>query len=242
MRPTGLWHSAARTDPGKVRARNEDAFLECPQHGLWVVADGMGGHQGGDIASQLIVASLADLPVEVDFDARLKNVRQCLHWLNRRLGQELTVTAGRSDSIMGSTVVAVLMEGNRAACVWAGDSRCYLWRGQRLYQLSKDHSLQQQLIDEQQMTAEQAKAHPSAHALTRAVGASEQLTLDVLELETCPDDAFLLCSDGLYQSLSTDALGHALNLPAPQLALERLFAGALRGEARDNLTAVVIRQ
>ena len=202
----------------------------------------MGGHQGGDIASQLIVASLADLPVEVDFDARLKNVRQCLHWLNRRLGQELTVTAGRSDSIMGSTVVAVLMEGNRAACVWAGDSRCYLWRGQRLYQLSRDHSLQQQLIDEQQMSAEQAKAHPSAHALTRAVGASEQLTLDVLELETCPDDAFLLCSDGLYQSLSTDALGHALNLPAPQLALERLFAGALRGEARDNLTAVVIRQ
>lgn len=242
MRPTGLWHSAARTDPGKVRARNEDAFLECPQHGLWVVADGMGGHQGGDIASQLIVASLADLPVEEDFDARLKNVRQCLHWLNRRLGQELTVTAGRSDSIMGSTVVAVLMEGNRAACVWAGDSRCYLWRGQRLYQLSRDHSLQQQLIDEQQMSAEQAKAHPSAHALTRAVGASEQLTLDVLELETCPDDAFLLCSDGLYQSLSTDALGHALNLPAPQLALERLFAGALRGEARDNLTAVVIRQ
>lgn len=143
---------------------------------------------------------------------------------------------------MGSTVVAVLMEGNRAACVWAGDSRCYLWRGQRLYQLSRDHSLQQQLIDEQQMSAEQAKAHPSAHALTRAVGASEQLTLDVLELETCPDDAFLLCSDGLYQSLSTDALGHALNLPAPQLALERLFAGALRGEARDNLTAVVIRQ
>lgn len=242
MRPTGLWHSAARTDPGKVRARNEDAFLEYPQHGLWVVADGMGGHQGGDIASQLIVASLADLPVEVDFDARLKNVRQCLHWLNRRLGQELTVTAGRSDSIMGSTVVAVLMEGNRAACVWAGDSRCYLWRGQRLYQLSRDHSLQQQLIDEQQMSAEQAKAHPSAHALTRAVGASEQLTLDVLELETCPGDAFLLCSDGLYQSLSTDALGHALNLPAPQLALERLFAGALRGEARDNLTAVVIRQ
>lgn len=82
----------------------------------------------------------------------------------------------------------------------------------------------------------------AAYLTDGAVGASEQLTLDVLELETCPDDAFLLCSDGLYQSLSTDALGHALNLPAPQLALERLFAGALRGEARDNLTAVVIRQ
>ncbi|WP_347902745.1 PP2C family serine/threonine-protein phosphatase [Pseudomonas purpurea] len=242
MPVASAWRSAARTDPGKVRARNEDAFLDTPQHGLWVVADGMGGHQGGDIASQLIVASLADLPVEESFDERLKGVRQCLHWLNRRLGQELTVTAGRHDSIMGSTVVALLVDGNRAACIWAGDSRCYLWRGQRLYQLSKDHSLMQQLVDEQQMSVEQARAHPSANALTRAVGASEQLTLDVLELEVHPGDAFLLCSDGLYQGLTSDALGNALSLTAPHVALDRLFDGALRGSARDNLTAVVIRQ
>lgn len=242
MRVASPWRSAARTDPGKVRARNEDAFLDCPQQGLWAVADGMGGHQGGDIASQLIVASLAELPVQDDFDERLNGIRQCLHWLNRRLGQELTVTAGRHDSIMGSTVVALLLEGNRAACIWAGDSRCYLWRGQRLYQLSKDHSLQQQLIDEQNMSVEDARAHPSAHALTRAVGAAEQLTLEVLELEVYPGDAFLLCSDGLYQGLTSDAIGNALSLAVPRVALERLFDAALRGSARDNLTAVVIRQ
>ena len=242
MRVASPWRSAASTDPGKVRARNEDAFLDCPQQGLWVVADGMGGHQGGDIASQLIVASLAELPVQDDFDERLNGIRQCLHWLNRRLGQELTVTAGRHDSIMGSTVVALLLEGNRAACICAGDSRCYLWRGQRLYQLSKDHSLQQQLIDEQNMSVEDARAHPSAHALTRAVGAAEQLTLEVLELEVYPGDAFLLCSDGLYQGLTSDAIGNALSLAVPRVALERLFDAALRGSARDNLTAVVIRQ
>lgn len=242
MPPMGQWRSAARTDAGKVRARNEDAFLDSPQQGLWVVADGMGGHQSGDIASQLIVTSLADLPLQYGFEERLDGIRQCLHWLNRRLAQELTVTAGRHDSIMGSTVVALLVAGNRAACIWAGDSRCYLWRGQRLYQLSKDHSLQQQLIDEQQMSLERAKAHPGAHALTRAIGAAERLTLDVLELEVHPGDAFLLCSDGLYQELSSDALGNALSLAAPQVALERLFDGALRGPARDNLTAVVIRQ
>ncbi|MBK5353418.1 serine/threonine-protein phosphatase [Pseudomonas sp. TH41] len=242
MRVASPWRSAARTETGKVRARNEDAFLDCPQHGLWVVADGMGGHQGGDIASQLIVASLAELPTQDDFDERLKSLRQCLHWLNRRLGRELTITAGHHDSIMGSTVVVLLLEGNRAACIWAGDSRCYLWRGQRLYQLSKDHSLQQQLIDEQHMSVEDAHAHPAAHALTRAVGAADQLTLEVLELEVYPDDAFLLCSDGLYNGLSTDALGKALSLTAPHFALERLFDGALRGSARDNLTAVVIRQ
>jgi serine/threonine-protein phosphatase Stp1 len=236
------WRSAGRTDTGKVRARNEDAFLDCPQQGLWVVADGMGGHQGGDIASQLIVASLAELPVQDNFNERLNGVRKCLHWLNRRLGQELTVTAGRHDSIIGSTVVVLLVEDNRAACIWAGDSRCYLWRGQRLYQLSRDHSLQQQLIEEQHMSVEQAKAHPGAHALTRAVGAAEQLTLDVLELEVYPGDAFLLCSDGLYQGLSSDALGNALSLATPQVALERLFDGVMRGPAADNLTALVVRQ
>jgi serine/threonine-protein phosphatase Stp1 len=242
MRVTSPWRSAARTNTGKVRTRNEDAFLDCPQQGLWVIADGMGGHQGGDIASQLIVASLAELPIQDDFDERLTSIRQCLHWLNRRLGQELTVTSERRNSIMGSTVVALLMEGRRAACIWAGDSRCYLWRSKRLYQLSKDHSLQQQLIDEQRMSIEQAKAHPDAHALTRAIGAAEQLTLDVLELEVYPGDTFLLCSDGLYNELSRDALGNALSLTAPHMVLERLFDGALRGSARDNLTAVVIRQ
>ncbi|MFJ7316805.1 PP2C family protein-serine/threonine phosphatase [Pseudomonas sp. NPDC098747] len=242
MRSASPWRSAARTDPGKVRARNEDALLDRPQQGLWVVADGMGGHQGGDIASQLIVASLAELPVQDDFDERLTSIRQCLHWLNRRLSQELTVTPERRNSIMGSTVVALLLEGQRAACIWAGDSRCYLWRSKRLYQLSKDHSLQQQLIDEQQMSVEQAKAHPDAQALTRAIGAAEQLTLEVLELQVYPGDVFLLCSDGIYNELSRDALGNALSLTAPHLALDRLFDGALRGAARDNLTAVVIRQ
>lgn len=241
MAIVGQWRSAARTHSGKVRARNEDAFLECPEQGLWVVADGMGGHQGGDIASQMIVASLAELPVQEHFEDRLIGLRKCLHWLNRRLGQELTVSAGRQDSIIGSTVVALLMEESRAACVWAGDSRCYLWRGRRLYQLSRDHSLQQQLIDERQMNARQARDYPGANALTRAVGAADQLTLEVLELEVFAGDAFLLCSDGLYQGLSSDALGHALNHVQPEAALKRLFDDALRGAARDNLTAVVIR-
>lgn len=236
------WRSAGRTDAGKVRVRNEDAFLDCPQQGLWVVADGMGGYQGGDIASQLIVASLAQLPARDDLDERLEGVRQCLHWLNRRLRQDLTLAAGRHDSVMGSTVVALLVDGRRAACIWAGDSRCYLWRGQRLYQLSKDHSLQQQLIDEQQLSLEDAGAHPAARALTRAIGTAEQLKLDVLELGIYPGDTFLLCSDGLYNGLGPDALGRALNLAAPQVALEHLFDGALRGAARDNLTAIVIGQ
>lgn len=238
---TNAWRSAARTDVGKVRARNEDAFLAMPEQGLWVVADGMGGHQNGALASRLIVEYLAE-PSAGDLQQRLQQLRQRLHGLNRRLGQELTVTAERPDPVIGSTVVALLIDGDRAACVWAGDSRCYLWRGSRLYQLSRDHSLLQQLIDEQQLSPTEAARHPAAHALTRAIGASEELKLEILELDILPGDVFLLCSDGLYQDLSADELSAALNLPAPQLTLNRLFQRVLDGPARDNLSAVVIRR
>ena len=234
------WRSAARTDTGKVRARNEDAFLDLPEQGLWVVADGMGGHQNGALASRLIVEHLAELP-DGSMAERLVNLRRCLHDLNRRLGQELTVTADRPDPVIGSTVVALLMEADRAACVWAGDSRCYLWRRGRLYQLSRDHSLLQQLIDEQRLSLQEAARHPDAHALTRAIGASDHLTLDILEFDVYPGDTLLLCSDGLYQSLSPYHLGAALNAPSTGLALQRLFEEAMEGPCRDNLSAVVVR-
>src|SRR5690606_34169093 len=188
-----------------------------------------------------IVEHLAELP-DGGLEQRLVDVRRCLHRLNHRLGQELTVTAERPDTVIGSTVVALLLDGDRAACVWAGDSRCYLWRGSRLYQLSRDHSLIQQLIDEQGLAPQEAARHPAAHALTRAIGASETLQLDILELDVLPGDVFLLCSDGLYQGVSADELGACLNLPSPHLAVERLFQRVLDGPARDNLRAVVIRQ
>lgn len=237
-----LWSSAARTDTGKVRARNEDAFLDQPQQGLWVVADGMGGHQAGDLASRLIVESLAELPAGLDFEDRLDAVRDCLHRLNRHLSLGLTLTAETPDLLVGSTVVALLAEGSRVACLWAGDSRCYLLRGRQLFQLTRDHSLLQQLLDERGMSPEQAARQPGAHALTRAVGAAEELQLDILELESLPGDVFLLCSDGLYQDLDHDLLTAALLRPSPQLALQRLFDLALQGPARDNLSAVVINR
>ncbi|WP_434607392.1 PP2C family protein-serine/threonine phosphatase [Pseudomonas sp. R1-7] len=240
MHHVSVWRSAARTDIGKVRQRNEDAFLECPKRGLWAVADGMGGHSGGDIASQLIVANLADLPLYGNFDAHLNAVRQCLRWTNRRLSQELTVNAANPLGIMGSTVVALLLEGRRAACVWAGDSRCYLWRRQRLYQLSRDHSLRQQWVVEGRLSLDQANAHPAAKALTRAIGASKELNLEVLELDVQRGDKFLLCTDGLYQDLGSKTLGDAMGLPSPSRVVECLFEEVLNGAARDNLTAVVI--
>lgn len=236
------WHSAARTDTGKVRPRNEDAILNLPDRGLWAVADGMGGHHNGALASRLIVESLADLPYEGSLEDRIKQLRHCLHHLNLRLGRDLTLLRDNPDPIVGSTVVALLAAGDRAACVWAGDSRCYLWRHKHLYQLSRDHSLAQQLIDRQQLRAEQAARHPSTHVLTRAIGASEKLVLDILQFELLPGDVLLLCSDGLYQSHSADSLGAALNCCTPTQAVARLFNQVLSGPARDNLSAVVVKR
>ena len=236
------WCSAARSDVGKVRACNEDAFLDNPKHGLWVVADGMGGHHGGGRASRLIVESLAELPADSSLESRVRQTCQCLRWLNRRFASELTLTGELPARIMGSTVAALLLDGQRAICIWAGDSRCYLWRHERLYQLTRDHSLQQRLVDEQGLSQAEARRHPSAHALTRAVGASDDLCLDILELQVYPGDAFLLCSDGLHQYVEPQTLGYALSLPSPRAALERLFEQVLQGDARDNLTAVVIRR
>ncbi|WP_248746240.1 MULTISPECIES: PP2C family protein-serine/threonine phosphatase [Pseudomonas] len=234
--------SAGRTDPGKVRTRNEDAFLDSTALGLWAVADGLGGHQSGDIASQLIVNHLAMLPPEPDVQLRGEAVRRCLHWLNRRLTEELTLACDRQGGVIGSTVVALLVEQGKGICIWAGDSRCYLWRDQSLYQLSKDHSLWQQRLSEQPGGTEGAARQSGDHALTRAVGAQPRLSLEVLTFEVRPGDAFLLCSDGLYQSVDNTQLSGALALGSPRRAVDRLFECALAGPAQDNLTAVVVQR
>lgn len=157
------------------------------------------------------------------------------------LGDNTSPPAAGRDDRMGSTVVVLLLEGRRAACIWAGDSRCYLWRGGRLYQLSRDHSLLRQLMDEQRLSLAQAQAHPDARALTRAVGARHPLKLEVLELGAHPGDVFVLCSDGMYQAMTHAELGSAMDSGTPQQVVARLFTAALRGPARDDLTAVVVR-
>jgi len=236
------WRSAGRTDPGKVRRRNEDAYLDCPERCLWAVADGMGGHQAGDLASQMVIGALDGLALEGSLNEGVLEVRQCLHWVNRRLGEALTVVVGRAEPIMGSTVVVLLVREGRAACIWAGDSRCYLWRGKRLFQLTRDHSLREQLIDQGRYSSEEAGQQPGAHALTRALGGDETLRLEVLEFRVVPGDTFLLCSDGLYQGQSDESLSKALSQAQPPRALEFLFDKVLQGRAPDNLTGVVVRQ
>ena len=233
------YRSASYSHVGMVRKVNEDASLDAPEAGLWVVADGMGGHAAGDFVSSLIVDTLRRIPAASSLPAYVGALRTGLAQVNERVRQEAGL---RGVSVMGSPLVLLAARGNQASCLWAGDSRLYRLRGGVLEAISRDHSYVQELLDNALISEEEARHHPRANVVTRAVGVHEQLELSEAALHVLPGDSFLLCSDGLYEELSADALGRALSLASPQVAVERLFDGALSGAARDNLTAVVIRQ
>ncbi|WP_024871768.1 PP2C family protein-serine/threonine phosphatase [Tolumonas lignilytica] len=233
------WSSAAATCAGNIRVQNEDTYLMNAERGLWAVADGMGGHQQGWLASQLVTESLLNIPWEPDLDKRRESVIDALQWANFHLSCERTLVNPRQ--IIGSTIMTLLAQPGRATCIWAGDSRCYLLRRGVLFQISEDHSLVQQWVNTKRITPEAALQHPLNNVVTRAVGVDRELVLESAELQLYPDDMLLLCTDGLYRELSTGIIIQCLSTLEPGKAVQMLMQYSLSGTARDNLTAVVVR-
>jgi serine/threonine protein phosphatase Stp1 len=227
---------ATRTHVGCKRKVNEDSVLDRPDLGLWAVADGMGGHRAGDVASALIVERLGAGSLGVGLEARVDAVRRRLHDTNASL------VAMRPDenATIGSTVVALTVEGSAFACLWVGDSRAYRLRGGELAQLSRDHSLVQDLVDLGEIRPEDARDHPNANVVTRAVGASRPLEIDVVAGEVRPGDVYLLASDGLTRVLVDDTLRQELANPDPVAAADRMLAACLAGGAPDNVSLIVL--
>lgn len=232
------WTSASRSHPGRVREVNEDAWLEQPQSGLWAVADGMGGHALGEFASRLAVRSLADLPAPESLPQHLDAVEACLHDANRRLRAE---ALRRDVPIIGTTIAALLAAGRRAACVWAGDSRIYLYRGGRLHQLTRDHSQLQEARMLAAAGADDTLERPPANVITRALGAADQLELEGVSLDVQDDDFFLLCSDGLSNEVDEASIAQALLPGHCRLAADGLIDLALARGGHDNITVMVVR-
>lgn len=231
--------SAACTHVGMVRRLNEDACLDRPDLGLWVVADGMGGHHAGDVASRLIVESLDRIPPPSDAAVFLSTVKAHLVEANGALRAE---AAGQGpDRIIASTVVALLVYGRHFACVWAGDSRLYLFRDGCLRQIGRDHSHVQELVDLGLVSAEEARNHPQANIVTRAVGATDELELDMRHEPVLPDDLFLLCSDGLTKMLTDGEIEEILGRVAAPEAAQALTDLALERGAVDNVTSVTVQ-
>jgi protein phosphatase len=228
--------SHAVTDVGLVRRRNEDAFLDRPERGLWVVADGMGGHQRGDFASRLIVETLDSIAPTRELPAFVDAVRDALTTVDRELGRRAEELG--PDTLIGSTVVVLLAVEDTFACVWAGDSRLYRRRDGTLQQLTTDHSRVQELIDQGLLRPEEAEHHPASNIVTRAVGAGA-LECGVITGEMRAGDRFLLCSDGLHGLVRPVAINEALKRPGRKAAAQLLKAVMARG-ARDNVTIVIV--
>ncbi|MDH3645142.1 MAG: protein phosphatase 2C domain-containing protein [Gammaproteobacteria bacterium] len=233
------WVSATTTHPGKVREVNEDASLALPARGLWVVADGMGGHDAGDVASRMIVESLGDVESHEDPADFLDEVEDRLLDVNMNLYE----TANNSALMrtIGSTVVALLVMGGRhTVIVWAGDSRAYRLRAGELQKLTIDHSQVEVMVQIGELTREEAEEHPLANVITRAVGGTEDLYLDVDLRELADGDRYLLCSDGLYKDLSDEAMARCLGTGDCEAACQALLDEAMQGQANDNITVAVI--
>lgn len=234
----GIWRSHGITEVGNRRKHNEDAMLDAPQLGLWVVADGMGGHQAGDVASQKVVSDLALMSSASDFS-------QLVDWLCTRLQRinaELCETASllHPGAVIGSTVVAMLAKTEQCAAIWAGDSRLYRLRGDQFQQLTQDHTLLDELVSEAGMSREDALQHVGANVITRAVGGQPQLDLDVIRFVAEAGDRYLLCSDGLDKELVDQEIAADMAIGDCQQAAEALINTALSRNGIDNITVIVI--
>lgn len=219
------WHSSGRTDVGKVRTANEDAYLDLPGMGLWVVADGMGGHHAGALASGMAIDYLRNLERSETLNEWVDNANIRLQSVNQKL-----VEKAREQAVatIGCTVVVLMMIGQRAAFLWAGDSRIYLSRDGELRQLTTDHS-------------DVGAGNPLSNIITRAVGAGSELELDVGYVELKAGDRFLLCSDGLNKEVTDVEIADSLRSDDALATTQQLIDLSLARKARDNVTVVTVQ-
>ena len=230
--------SASKSHVGMVRQVNEDACLDRPENGLWVVADGMGGHAAGDYVSSLIVDSLRNVAVGRSLDEYVAALKTDLLRVNAAVREE---TANRGVTMMGSTVVALVARDLRGVCLWAGDSRLYRLRDGLLEGISRDHSYVQDLQDSGLLSEAEARVHPRANIVTRAIGVEAQLELTMVELLLMPGDSYLLCSDGLNKTVEDHEITEVLSHDEPgEIASSLVSLGLMRG-APDNITVIVVK-
>lgn len=229
---------AGATDLGRRRDTNQDSFLAA--YPLFVVADGMGGHAGGEIASQSTVARLRSMVNDgvVDRDA-----------IEESLELAVSDIAGHPDATdegTGTTLTGIFLETVGDEAHWVslniGDSRVYLLRDDRLVQITTDHSVVQELIASGKLSPEEAEGHPYSNVITRAVGASELAAPDYLSVEVRAGDRFVICSDGLTKELTDYGIQHFLRAhPEPAAAVDAMLAAALENGGRDNVTLIVVQ-
>ncbi|MDI1230924.1 MAG: protein phosphatase 2C domain-containing protein [Methylobacter sp.] len=227
---------ALGTHTGLVRELNEDSHLALPQLGLWVIADGMGGHQAGEVASGITIREIAR---SIEQGMPLGEAIEAAH---RAIQTAALQGDGAAD--MGSTVVALKLDGMHYEIAWVGDSRAYLWNG-TLHQLTTDHSYVQMLLNAGLITESEIPGHPSRNVITQALGVGGadkvNIKVDLVSGELGESDILLLCSDGLSGEVADDDIAAILaETTDAQTRVDRLIAAALEAGGKDNMTVIAI--
>ncbi|KAA5604535.1 serine/threonine-protein phosphatase [Roseospira marina] len=229
--------SASASHVGRVRSVNEDSYLERREIGLWAVADGMGGHSRGDLASRTVCQALSEIEHPGSGLDLLNAVRDALYNAHAQLLDHAAALGG--EQTVGTTVVVLMICQEHYACVWAGDSRCYILREGSLTRLTHDHSVVQGMIDSGVLDESQAETHPLANVVTQALGAPGDLELATVHGPLEPGDLLLLCSDGLTRMVPDSVIAELLGSRG-LAGVDTLIDAALSAGGRDNVTAVVV--
>ena len=233
------WNTSADTNVGMVRNINEDSIMTKPEVGLWAVADGMGGYEAGDVASNMIVSSLAEIEKHSYLDEFVDDIENKIIDANNRILEYSQVM--HDGRILGSTVISLLIKGQVGICLWAGDSRLYLLRNNQLQQISRDHSHVQELLDQGTISEEEAINHPDGNVITRAVGTSDELYVDINAFNVQVGDTFLLCSDGLYNSVDESEIENQMRGHDTDNAVKQLVVKSLENGAPDNVSIIIVK-
>ncbi len=235
----------AMTDLGKVRKNNEDNFFVDLEGGLFMVADGMGGHRGGEVASEMAVKIISEhIKQNLPLDALKEDIFKVLEEAIIRANKEIKEKADKNNALkgMGTTVIVALIRGEKLYLSHVGDSRAYIIREEKITQLTEDHSIVMQMVKAKMITLDEAKRHPLKHMLSQAVGTSAHLVLDSKEIEFKKGDYLLLCTDGLTDMVTDEEILSIVlkNGDDVEKACQELVDIANKNGGKDNITVILL--
>ncbi|MEA3640545.1 MAG: protein phosphatase 2C domain-containing protein [Lamprobacter sp.] len=233
-----VFQSASTTHPGRVRSVNQDALIDLPERGVWAVADGVGGHQQGEAASQAVVSAIAEVATSAHPEGLVEAIRQGIIGVNQQLLQRAHELG--PDALIASTVAVMVADTNHCICLWAGDSRVYGFRQGRLSRLTRDHSQVEELVERGLLSAQDALHHPEANIILRAVGRTQMLELDAVVYDLYDQDKYLLCTDGITKELDEQEIAAVLAKGSCHENCKQLLELALSRHCADNVAMIVV--
>ncbi|WP_457745791.1 PP2C family protein-serine/threonine phosphatase [Sulfurimonas sp.] len=218
--------SHAFTHPGNIRMNNEDSYFTSDESGLWIVCDGMGGHQEGNFASHLVTDIFEQVQLKGTFEQKIDAITSQFYNIHRILQKKVHKLG--NNAVIGTTLVLLLIEDEKAVSIHSGDSRCYVLRDATLSMVTQDHAKNIQ------------SEHGERKALTRALCAPGELSLEVKKFQVKKNDVYLLCSDGFYDNLSHQIIKEGMKMTPLQEGMKYMSSKVLSGKADDNLTAALV--